>query len=170
MPVFVQGQSTGPTINAAVSGRITDARTKEPLIGATVLLKKTRTAPADLPDRTNGGTADAKGQFLLKTGQQLPFTLVVSFISWQPREILGERSTVGRFPGPTPTVAGSAPSTSAECWKRSPGPNSKRRMGSTPTGPVCYWPGKACSTRPAPPLAGIPPGRIATYPTARRWT
>lgn len=79
-----QAQSTNPIINAQVSGRILDGRTREPLIGATVLIKGT----------TNGGTTDVKGQFYLKTGQKLPFTLVVSFIGYESKEVIAERSTV----------------------------------------------------------------------------
>lgn len=84
IPFFLQAQSTPPTINATLNGRITDARTKEPLIGAAVLIKGT----------TNGGTADDKGRFTLKTGQKLPFTLVVSFIGYQSKEVVAESSTI----------------------------------------------------------------------------
>ncbi len=82
-PILALAQ-TPPTINAQVSGRILDGRTREPLIGATVLIKGT----------TNGGTADANGQFFLKTGQTLPFTLVVSFIGYQSKEVVADRPTV----------------------------------------------------------------------------
>lgn len=82
-PYISPGQ-TAPTINAQLSGRVLDGRTREPLIGATVLIKGT----------TNGGTTDAKGQFFLKTGQTLPFTLVVSFIGYEPKEVVAERSTI----------------------------------------------------------------------------
>lgn len=82
-PFLARAQTT-PTINAQVSGRILDGRTREPLIGATVLIKGT----------TNGGTTDVNGQFYLKTGQKLPFTLVVSYIGYESKEIIAERSTV----------------------------------------------------------------------------
>jgi TonB-linked SusC/RagA family outer membrane protein len=84
IPFLIQAQPNEPIINATVSGRITDGRTKEPLIGATVLIKGT----------TNGGTADVKGRFVLKTGQKLPFTLVVSFIGYQSKEVVAESSTI----------------------------------------------------------------------------
>ncbi|MBD2702285.1 TonB-dependent receptor [Spirosoma sp. BT702] len=83
LPFFVQAQNA-PTINATLSGRITDSRTKEPLIGATVVIKGT----------TNGSAADDKGRFLLKTGQILPFTLVVSFIGYQTKEVIAESNTI----------------------------------------------------------------------------
>ena len=84
IPFLIQAQPNDPVINATISGRITDGRTKEPLIGATVLIKGT----------TNGGTADVKGRFVLKTGQKLPFTLVVSFIGYQSKEVVADNNTV----------------------------------------------------------------------------
>lgn len=84
IPFFLQAQPIPPTINATLNGRITDDRTKEPLIGATVVIKGT----------TNGGTADVNGRFTLKTGQKLPFTLVVSFIGYQTKEVVAESNTV----------------------------------------------------------------------------
>jgi TonB-linked SusC/RagA family outer membrane protein len=74
-PLAVYAQT--PTINATISGLITDQRTTEPLIGATVQIKGT----------TNGATTDADGRFFLRTGQKLPFTLIVSSIGYEPREV-----------------------------------------------------------------------------------
>ncbi|MDB5240685.1 MAG: TonB-dependent receptor plug [Spirosoma sp.] len=84
MPVIVLAQPIPPTINTTLTGRITDQRTGEPLIGATVLIKGT----------TNGGTADTRGQFILKTGQKLPFSLVISFIGYQSKEVIAEGSPI----------------------------------------------------------------------------
>ncbi|CCH00004.1 TonB-dependent receptor [Fibrella aestuarina BUZ 2] len=81
---IAQAQPNGPVINATVSGRITDERTNEPLIGATVVIKGT----------TNGGTTDVDGRFNLRTGQKLPFTLVISFIGYEPKEVIAETSTI----------------------------------------------------------------------------
>ncbi len=77
-PFLAAGQTTGPTINATISGRITDGSTKEPLIGATVVIKGT----------TNGSPTDQSGQFKLITGQKLPFALVVSYVGYQTQEVL----------------------------------------------------------------------------------
>jgi iron complex outermembrane recepter protein len=67
-----------PTINATVSGKVIDASNSEILIGATVSIKGT----------TNGASTDANGEFSLITGQKLPFTLIVSSVGYQKREIL----------------------------------------------------------------------------------
>lgn len=83
IPFFAQSQNT-PTINATVSGKIVDLKTREPLIGAAVLIKGT----------TNGSTTDPEGAFLLKTGQKLPFTLVVSFIGYESKEVIVEKDNV----------------------------------------------------------------------------
>ncbi len=65
-----------PVINATVTGTITDARTGNHLIGATVTIKGT----------TNGGSTNQNGQFTLITGQKLPFTIIVSYIGYQTQE------------------------------------------------------------------------------------
>ncbi|GAB3320434.1 TonB-dependent receptor [Larkinella ripae] len=82
LPLFVSAQN--PTINATISGKILDARTNEPLIGATVTIKGT----------TNGAATDANGDFNLVTGQVLPFTLVVSYIGYIKKEVQINESKV----------------------------------------------------------------------------
>lgn len=67
-----------PTINATVSGKVIDARNNDFLIGATVSIKGT----------TNGASTDANGEFSLLTGQKLPFTLIVSYVGYQKKEIV----------------------------------------------------------------------------------
>ncbi|WP_080058740.1 TonB-dependent receptor [Spirosoma aerolatum] len=67
-----------PIINSTVTGKIVDARTKEVLVGATVTIKGT----------TNGNATDPDGQFKLLTGQKLPFTVVVSFLGYQTKEVI----------------------------------------------------------------------------------
>ncbi|PLK43560.1 TonB-dependent receptor [Emticicia sp. TH156] len=73
-----------PTINANVTGKVIDAVTNDPLIGATVSIKGT----------TNGAQTDANGEFKLITGQKLPFTLVVSYIGYQKKEVVITEPTV----------------------------------------------------------------------------
>ncbi|WP_337043564.1 TonB-dependent receptor [Emticicia sp. 17c] len=73
-----------PTINATISGKVVDAITNENLIGATVSIKGT----------TNGAQTDANGEFKLITGQKLPFTLVVSYIGYQKKEVIINEATV----------------------------------------------------------------------------
>ena len=83
LPFFVSAQDK-PIINATVSGKVVDARTNEILIGATVSIKGT----------TNGASTDANGEFALITGQKLPFTLVVSYVGYQKKEIIINNSKV----------------------------------------------------------------------------
>jgi len=77
LPFLVSAQDK-PMINATVSGKVVDARTNEILIGATVSIKGT----------TNGAATDANGEFALITGQKLPFTLIVSYVGYQKKEII----------------------------------------------------------------------------------
>ncbi len=77
IPFLSYAQDT-PVINATVSGRVIDARTEKPLIGATVSIKGT----------TNGNSTNANGEFRLITGQKLPFTVLVSFVGYQTKEVV----------------------------------------------------------------------------------
>ncbi len=65
------------SIAQQISGVIRDGKTIEPIIGATVVLKGT----------TNGTTTDLDGKFEIKTEQQPPFILVISFVGFEPQEI-----------------------------------------------------------------------------------
>lgn len=77
LPSFIKAQSTvQPVINAVVTGKVTDGSI--PLEGTTVQIKGT----------TNTATSDFEGNFTLKTGQKLPFTLVVTYVGFQKQEIL----------------------------------------------------------------------------------
>jgi iron complex outermembrane receptor protein len=67
-----------PEINATVSGKIIDLKTNEVLIGATVAIKGT----------TNGAKTDINGEFILITGQKLPFTIIVSHFGYNKKEIV----------------------------------------------------------------------------------
>ncbi|MCU0471322.1 MAG: TonB-dependent receptor [Arcicella sp.] len=83
LPMFVSAQDK-PIINATVKGKIIDARTKEPLIGATVAIKGT----------TNGSSTDVNGEFSLITGQKLPFTLVISYVGYLKKEVVINENVV----------------------------------------------------------------------------
>lgn len=84
LPMVLSAQTNQPIINATLKGKIIDERTKEALIGASVQIKGT----------TNGATTDADGVFNLKTGQKLPFTLVVSYIGYLSREVIVNDNSV----------------------------------------------------------------------------
>lgn len=77
LPALVTAQNN-PVINATVSGRVTDGRSGKNLVGATVAIKGT----------TNGAPTNQNGQFSLITGQKLPFTVIVSHLGYQTREVL----------------------------------------------------------------------------------
>jgi iron complex outermembrane recepter protein len=61
-----------------IKGTVTDVTSKEPLIGANIVVK----------GKLTGTTSDSKGNFTLNTGIPLPFTLIVSSIGYQPQEIV----------------------------------------------------------------------------------
>lgn len=81
-PLYLFAQDA--TVNATVTGKVLDARTDEPLIGATITIKGT----------TNGDVTDANGEFSLVTGQILPFTLIVTYVGYVKKEILINESKV----------------------------------------------------------------------------
>jgi iron complex outermembrane receptor protein len=74
-PYFLTAQERA-TINANITGTILDSQTNAPLIGASVSIKGT----------TNGDLTDENGQFFLKTGQKLPFTLIVTYVGYIRKE------------------------------------------------------------------------------------
>lgn len=60
-----------------IKGRLTDDQTGEAIIGAFVYIKGTKT----------GGQTDADGNFEIRTAQELPFALAVSYVGYQNKEI-----------------------------------------------------------------------------------
>ncbi|MFT3855919.1 MAG: TonB-dependent receptor [Ilumatobacteraceae bacterium] len=60
-----------------LDGTVVDAKTKEPLQGATINIKGT----------TNQAVTDNKGKFTLKTGQKFPFELRVTIVGYAPKEV-----------------------------------------------------------------------------------
>jgi len=62
---------------AKVTGTITDAGTKEPLIGVSIQVK----------GKVIGTITDAKGGFSLSTSTPVPFTLVISSVGYQTTEV-----------------------------------------------------------------------------------
>jgi outer membrane receptor protein involved in Fe transport len=67
-----------------VTGTVTDA-TKDPLIGANVVLKGT----------TSGTTTDFDGNFTLVVSEKAPFTLVVSYLGYATKEVQITQSVSG---------------------------------------------------------------------------
>jgi iron complex outermembrane receptor protein len=60
-----------------LKGTLKDETTKEPLIGATILVKGTLT----------GTTADFDGNFIIKTKEPLPIILVFTYMGYQTKEV-----------------------------------------------------------------------------------
>ena len=69
-PLFVDAQAS------RIEGRILDAKTKEPLIGATVIVSENKT----------GTTSDANGNFVMNV-PALPVTLLVNFMGYRSYQL-----------------------------------------------------------------------------------
>ena len=61
-----------------ITGHITDVRTGEPLIGASVIIKS---------EKGQGVVTDIDGNFSLKTKKEAPLTLRVEFIGYRPLDV-----------------------------------------------------------------------------------
>ncbi len=77
LPFLSLAQNQQPTINSKLSGKVVDAKTQEPLPGASVQIKGT----------THQVSTDVNGAFTFSTGQKLPYTLIVSYIGYQKKEV-----------------------------------------------------------------------------------
>ncbi|WP_289659124.1 SusC/RagA family TonB-linked outer membrane protein [Flavobacterium panacagri] len=78
-------QETQPLIQSKIGGTIIDAVTKEPIIGASIVIKGT----------THGVQTDFDGKFYFQTGQKLPYTVIVSYLGYKKREfVINENSVV----------------------------------------------------------------------------
>lgn len=77
IPLLASAQDK-PIINAKISGKVVDAKTNEFIIGASVYIKGI----------TNGSSTDANGEFSIITAQKLPFTLVVTYVGYQKKEVV----------------------------------------------------------------------------------
>ncbi|SEA44614.1 SusC/RagA family TonB-linked outer membrane protein [Pedobacter hartonius] len=78
-PFYITAQTVPPaTINSELKGKVIDAANKEPLPGAVVRIKGT----------THAVSTDNKGRFVFETGQKFPYTLLISFVGYQPREVI----------------------------------------------------------------------------------
>ncbi|MDR1171155.1 MAG: TonB-dependent receptor [Bacteroidales bacterium] len=83
---IAEAQPEPPAQGITVSGTVTDAVTKEPLVGATVWIKET----------TVGSTADIDGKYSIKvTGENA--VLAVSFVGYTTREVLVSGRSVINF-------------------------------------------------------------------------
>ena len=78
MSIAVFAQSPpAPVVNSVLEGDVIDSLTRRPLEGITVNIKGT----------TNQTSTDKQGHFKLKTGQRLPYILVVTSIGYRTQEV-----------------------------------------------------------------------------------
>jgi hypothetical protein len=73
-----------PVINSTLSGKVVDSRSKQPLTGAVVQIKGT----------THEVIADENGQFNFRTGQKLPYVLIVSYVGYETIEDTANKTVI----------------------------------------------------------------------------
>jgi TonB-dependent SusC/RagA subfamily outer membrane receptor len=73
-----------PLINSKLEGIVLDLTTKQPLPGAIVRIKGT----------THAVSTNANGKFNFVTGQKFPYTLLISYVSYESQEIVVDGSPV----------------------------------------------------------------------------
>lgn len=71
-------------INSTLDGQIIDAKTKEGLVGASLRIK----------GLTHATTTDINGKFQFVTGQSFPYTLVITYVGYEPQEVLVSGSPI----------------------------------------------------------------------------
>ncbi|WP_257658374.1 SusC/RagA family TonB-linked outer membrane protein [Parapedobacter lycopersici] len=77
-------QETTPLINSTLDGLVVDAVTKEPLAGASLQLQGV----------THSTKTNSRGRFQFITGQQFPYTIIVSFIGYKSRSVVADGSPI----------------------------------------------------------------------------
>jgi len=81
---FSATAQTQPIINSELKGQILDQATQLPIPGAVVRIKGT----------THAVSTDKDGRFEFITGQKFPYTLLISFVGYKPREVIATGSPV----------------------------------------------------------------------------
>ena len=74
---FILSAQNKPLINSTLNGRVLDSKTRSPLPGARIHIKGT----------THEVSADNEGRFSFITGQKFPYTLEVSFVGYEKKEV-----------------------------------------------------------------------------------
>ncbi len=77
LPLYCLSQHPASTINSVLHGRVTDARKGIPLEGATVVIRNT----------THSVITDRDGRFTFRTGQTLPYVLIVTNVGYKPQSV-----------------------------------------------------------------------------------
>ncbi|ABQ07499.1 SusC/RagA family TonB-linked outer membrane protein [Flavobacterium johnsoniae] len=76
--IGINAQETKPLIQSKLVGTVVDAVTKDPVIGASVVIKGT----------THGVQTDFDGKFFFQTGQKFPYTVIVSYLGYKKAEVV----------------------------------------------------------------------------------
>ncbi|MFA4868938.1 MAG: TonB-dependent receptor [Pedobacter sp.] len=71
-----------PIINSTLKGSVLDERTKDPLAGVSLQIKGT----------SHGTTTDGNGNFNFITGQKFPYTIIVSYVGFEKKEVVATGS------------------------------------------------------------------------------
>ncbi|MDI9877620.1 SusC/RagA family TonB-linked outer membrane protein [Flectobacillus rivi] len=82
--VGAYAQKTDATINSTLSGTVIDEKTKEPLIGASISIKGT----------THGVITDSNGEFYFRTGQKLPYVLIINYVGYESKQLVAAKPTI----------------------------------------------------------------------------
>ncbi|HEY1193734.1 SusC/RagA family TonB-linked outer membrane protein [Flavobacterium sp.] len=82
--ISATAQETKPLIQSKLEGTIVDAVTKDPVIGASVVIKGT----------THGVQTDFDGKFFFQTGQKFPYTVIVSYLGYKKAEVVVDKNAV----------------------------------------------------------------------------
>ncbi|OJY96919.1 MAG: hypothetical protein BGP13_24875 [Sphingobacteriales bacterium 40-81] len=82
--LFIAQAQQGTIINSILEGQVTDKSNNAPLEGVSIVIKGT----------TNQILTNSKGQFILRTGQKLPYTLLVTIVGYKSTEIKVDGSPV----------------------------------------------------------------------------
>ncbi|WP_348810732.1 SusC/RagA family TonB-linked outer membrane protein [Flavobacterium maritimum] len=82
--IGIRAQEAKALIQSKLDGKVIDAVTKEPVIGASVNIKGT----------THGVITDTEGKFYFQTGQKFPYTLIVSYMGYKKTETVVSDNSV----------------------------------------------------------------------------
>lgn len=81
---FCAAAQTQPIVNSNLKGSVTDAVTRRGIPGATVAIIGT----------THSVQTDKEGRFSFVTGQKLPYTLNITFVGYEPKQLVVNTETI----------------------------------------------------------------------------
>ena len=84
LPFLASAQETQPIVNSTLKGQVIDAVSRQGIAGATVSIIGT----------THSVQTDRAGRFNFVTGQKLPYTLIITFIGYERRQVVAKTETI----------------------------------------------------------------------------